>query len=181
MNSAFRFLCMLALIPVLQAEPERPYAAPGPLNLTSSLQEAPSKTCAVTTQASGTFVPPPNYPKVPERENTFWYGTKGLWTNLDTLGIWAHLPRDGSAYRNKLFWWSDGYDWEKEPQPQLRVTGRSLESPATALIASTASNGHRDDIGSFIAVVVELPKAGCWEITGQRGNRELKYVVWVTP
>jgi len=35
-------------------------------------------------------------------------------------------------------------------------------------------------MGSFIVSAVNIPATGCWEITGQLGEEQLRFVVWVT-
>lgn len=79
-------------------------------------------------------------------------------------------------------WWQPGYDWQEEPEPDLVVTGRLLGGgPAAALRASRATNGFQGDYGSFMLAGIQIPEAGCWEITGRAGGAELRYVVWVAP
>jgi len=58
----------------------------------------------------------------------------------------------------------------------LRVDG-----PAKALVASSATNAFASDIGSAMLVGVEMPAAGCWEITGHYKEQRLSFVVWVAP
>jgi hypothetical protein len=105
----------------------------------------------------------------------FWYGTPALWTLLRPDGTWSGLPYQDGAYTQKVFWWSQGYDW-KSP---LTLTGRRIDGPAPPIRASTATNAFAEDIGSSILVGVEIPAGGCWEITGRLKGKELHFVVWV--
>lgn len=68
-----------------------------------------------------------------------------------------------------------GYDWRSP----LTVTGRRIDGSAPPLGASNATNAFADDIGSSILVGVEIPAAGCWEITGHLKGITLSFVVWV--
>jgi len=72
-----------------------------------------------------------------------------------------------------------GYDWSAEPEPALTVTGKRLDGEAPPLVASKATNAYAADIGSAMLVGVDIPTAGCWEITGQYGEQELSFVVQV--
>jgi len=91
-------------------------------------------------------------------------------------GTWRGLPYHDGAYTQKVFWWSQGYDWRSP----LTVTGRRIDGSAPSLGASTATNASAEDIGSSILVGVEIPTAGCWEITGDLKGVTLRFVVWVT-
>lgn len=138
-----------------------------------------SDSCPVTHPPSRAFIPPSPYPSKPDDSNAFWFGTKKLWTVLDPGGTWR-LQGSDSGFTNKLFWWREDYDWRAEPQPQLIITGRRLDASAPPLRASRASNGYRkQDWKSFMVVGVDVPTAGCWEITGRYGSDELKFVVRV--
>jgi len=91
-------------------------------------------------------------------------------------GTWSGLPYHDGATGQKVFWWSQGYDWRNP----LTVTGRRIDGSAPPLVASTATNAFAEDIGSSILVGVEIPAAGCWEITGHLNGVTLSFVVWVT-
>jgi hypothetical protein len=42
-----------------------------------------------------------------------------------------------------------------------------------------ATNGFREDIGSFMLVGIAIAAAGCWELTSRYGHAELSYVVTI--
>jgi hypothetical protein len=71
-----------------------------------------------------------------------------------------------------------------EQTPSLTLSARRLDVPGQEIAASSgkATNGWRDDddIGAFMLTGIELPAAGCWEVTGHYRARELSFVVWVT-
>ena len=129
------------------------------------------------------MVPPPPYPAKAPR-GAFWYGTSQLWTILGDKGKWSGLPHYTPAdptFRQKLFWWHQGYDWDAEPRPRLVITGRRLDGPAPPLMSDPATGGYREeDWKSFMVVGINLPTLGCWEIKGRYENAELTFVVWVT-
>ncbi len=112
------------------------------------------------------FVPPSPYPRESPFADHLWYGTESLWTVVPTNGVWAGLPYHSGKYIEKVFWWSEGYDWRKEPQPELTVTDRRLDAPAPPLEVSEATNAFNPgDIQSAMLVGVGFPTLGCWEIT----------------
>jgi hypothetical protein len=142
---------------------------------------ASPETCPVTKAPEVPFIPPEPYPaNYPYGD--FWYGTENLWVGLRSEGVWSHLPHSEKGYVQKTIWFRDGYYWRDEPQPDLKVTGRLLDSDEPVLIAPHgATNGFHPDIQSFMLAGVIIPTAGCWEITGRYGEHELSYIVWVSP
>ena len=143
----------------------------------------PPAACPVTQRPNPSFIPPSPYPPVPPPlyAGEFWSGTERLWTMVRADGTWRHLPYANGSYTQKVFWWRRGYDWQTDPEPNLTVTGRRLDAPAPPMRVSRATNGFRDDIGSFMLVGVDIPSLGCWEITGQIAGSSLRFVVWVAP
>jgi hypothetical protein len=89
----------------------------------------------------------------------FWFGTDRLWTALPIDGIW-----DRSSFQ-KLFWWRQGYDAHAEPQPKLFILGKRLDAFAYDLKASEATNAFAPPRSAML-IGIELPTAGCWQITG---------------
>jgi len=144
---------------------------------TASARTADPGGCPITRAPNRLFVPPapPAPTQVLARGGEFWYGSPALWTSLRSNGTWTGLPYHDGAYTQKVFWWSEGYDWRSP----LTVTGRRIDGSAPALAASTATNASADDIGSSILVGVDIPAAGCWEVTGHLKGVALSFVVWV--
>jgi hypothetical protein len=147
---------------------------------TAALAAPVKDTCPVTQPPDSRFVPPDPYPESPHA-SMFWYGSEALWTAVPVIGEWAALPHSAEGYTQKLFWWHEGYSWEKEPVPQLSVTGRRLDAPAPPLTASTGTHALAEDIHSAMLMGVGFPTAGCWEITGRYEGHELSFVILITP
>ena len=140
--------------------------------------DEPPASCPVTRAPKPPFVPPAPYP-AKTLAGSFYLGTTKLWVVVST-SPWHRLPPWDRGYRQKIVWWSEGYDWKADPQPALSITGRRLDAPASPLIVDDHANGsYRDDMQSFIMSGVNLPTTGCWEITGRLKGQELKFVVWV--
>lgn len=142
---------------------------------------APRDACPVTIPPQPGFVPPKPYPpQAPDLYQAVWHGTAALWTMLSPKGeIWEGLPSDNGMLTQKTFWWVDGYSWTQEPSPSITVAGRQLDGPGSFEAGGPGTNGFRDDIGSFMLVGIDIPAAGCWELTARYGDAELSYVVLV--
>lgn len=136
--------------------------------------------CPLTIPQNPPFTPPPPYADL-GLEGEFWYGSNLLWTAVRQNGVWEGLPHNPEGYTQKVFWWSEGFSWKEEPEPELIVTGERLDASAPPLNASKATNASASDIGSAMLVGVDLPTFGCWKITGQYKKSELSFIVWVTP
>ncbi len=107
---------------------------------------------------------------------------RDLWTDIPNDGRWHTLPyTEGKGYTQKVVFWNAGYDWQSNPKPQLRLTGRRLDGNAPLIGTTHATNGYHPDVGAFILTGVEIPTPGCWELTGSYEGTELTFVVWVTP
>ena len=147
---------------------------------TANITENPPNTCPVTKPPDPAFIPPESFPTNPPGTDS-WYGGDAFWTTVTQNGVWYALPHNTEGYTQKVFWWSNGYSFTKEPEPNLTVTGQRLDGNAPALHVSKASNAEAGDIGSAMLVGVDIPTLGCWEITGEYKDAKLSFVVWVAP
>ena len=173
------------LTPICFVAMQTPHSTQPVLDPASRTLQDPTKkkvpeSCPVTKPPASPFVPPSPYPSKisPDR---FWFGSNKLWTQLGADGTWQSLPQwpDGT-YRQKLFWWREGYDWHHESRRDLKVSGERLDAQAPPL-QSGVSNGWTDDPNHpFITNGINLPSLGCWKITGRSKDTELSFVVWVT-
>jgi hypothetical protein len=142
------------------------------------------QTCPVTKpyQAS-LYVPPyPYLTKAPS--GSFWFGTDRLWTALPVNGTWSGLPHytpSDPTFRQKLFFYRQGYDWRSDPRPKLFIKGKRLDAPAVPLLSDDANNGMVRPDQPFIVTGVNFPTLGCWEVTARYKDDALTFVVWVAP
>lgn len=138
-------------------------------------------TCPVTKPASQ-FVPPWGYPAKPCVDQ-FWFGTDRLWTVLPGTGTWrlGHYTSGEPAFREKLAFCRQGYDPHVEPQPDLTVSGRRIDSRAGPLQSDGKGSGSWTKNNRFIMTGINFPTTGCWEITGRYENDEITFVVLVAP
>ena len=145
------------------------------LGFTASLALAfAADTCPVSKPPDPAFVPPASYPE--PHGNSFYIGTPKLWV-LVYPGPWRGLPHWPEGYRQKIVWWSEGYDAKADPLPAIAISGRRLDGTAPPLVV-TGANGSWTTV-DFIMSGVNFPTPGCWEITGKFKGAEVKFVVSV--
>lgn len=151
---------------------------------TAMMQENVPTTCPITKPPVRPFVPPSPYP-AKTGPDAFWFGTEKLWTSLPADGTWRGLPHykpSDPTFRQKLFWWRQGYNWRAEHPPHLTVTGRRLDGTAPPLGADEANAGWQaDKEHAFMVVGINFPTLGCWKVTGDYHGDRLTFVVWVAP
>jgi hypothetical protein len=148
----------------------------------------PPASCPVTVPPATPFAPPSPYPSEAGEYN-FWLGTEKLWTILPKSGVWWGWKPHEAGQENrvqplteKTGWGSVDFDLNKEPYPDLKVTGRRLDGDAPPLLTDTPTNaltGPTTDHAEM-AIGYYVPTPGCWEITGEYRGQKLSYVVWVT-
>jgi hypothetical protein len=135
-----------------------------------------ASSCPTTVAPSRSFAEPS-----PSSASRFWYGSEALAVLLKQGGTWQGMgPKHN--YRDKLFWWRQGYVGATEPRPELIVSGRKLDGEAPPANVSRATNAYHKDFGGWaMLVMVEFPESGCWELTGQYKGQIESFVVQVGP
>jgi hypothetical protein len=152
----------------------------------------PPDSCPVTKPPWMAFIPPSPYPTEVSADS-FWFGTEKLWTELLVDGTWKGLPvwtaaeqgkneddsyrPTGPAFRNKLVWWHEGYDWRTDDP--LTVTGKRLDAPAPPLYGRASNGWTNDSHHPFMVAGIFIPTVGCWQITGDYKGDRLSFVVFV--
>ena len=141
-------------------------------------QDAPPASCHVTSPSPGNGVPSSSVPAIKFGIGTdarvAVFGSDQLWTVLPIDGTWrGFLPTKAGeyAYSNKLPW-GGTFSYKDGP---LMVTGRRLDGPAPSFTEIEPISR-----GEFMGGI-NVPVFGCWEVTGQLKDHELRFVVWVTP
>jgi hypothetical protein len=114
---------------------------------------------------------------------TFWYGTDALWTQLDAGGVWrlnGNVDKRG-GYATKLVFWRRGFDWRKEPEPDLILTARRVDGDAPSVAVAHANAVFVTGNTPAMMSGIRIPTAGCWEVSGHYGGRTLTFIVSVEP
>src|SRR6266542_2636769 len=140
-------------IPVPGAPGQPSAHATGNRLRTAEVRDRPTQGCPVTQAPADRFVPPAPYASRPPGDQMFWFGTKRLWTILPADGTWRGLrpySPTGRGFRQKIFWWREGYFWLADPNPELTVRARRLDAPAPPFTIPHATNGYTEkDFKSF--------------------------------
>jgi hypothetical protein len=170
---------------MLLDERSRPSVSPSVLASQVQQRAIPPSACPITQPPSEPFVPPAPYPTELWADG-FWLGSEKLWTMRRKGGIWRGYwvldPESGvrhEIYFDKVFWWRKGYDWKTENPPELRVTGKRLDAPASLFHVN-----HANPVYIKIPAMltgIDIPTVGCWQITGDYKGDKLSFVVWVVP
>jgi len=107
-------------------------------------------------------------PPVPN--SYFIHGSPGLSANIHTL--W----RLGTVDGNKLPYFSQYYRWNTEKEPHMTVEARRLDGDSPIVHAirvngATLNREYREPPEgpsvSFMTASLQIPAAGCWEITAR--------------
>jgi hypothetical protein len=143
-----------------------------------------SAQCPITRPPDPPFVPPAAYAFKVRNSSFFPYGTDELWTELQVDGKWVAFGKegDGWVYQNKLTFWHRGFDWRKNENPKLTVTGKRLDGDAPKVTVDHANAvfiPSKEAAGMMTLFAV--PTLGCWEITARYEGHELSFVVSVEP
>jgi hypothetical protein len=134
--------------------------------------------CPVTLPPDPPFVPPAPYSAQPT--GGFWYGTPRLWTLL--TGTRWQFRRKNSGYFEKVVWFWEGLslaDWRSGRGPTLLITATRLDREASQVTARATLTYREQDWKAFLLAGIDIPKAGCWEISAQRDEDVVRYVVRV--
>ena len=130
--------------------------------------------CPVTLAAARAFAQPS-----PSTASRFWYGSEGLAVLLSAGGMWRGMG-PAHSYRDKLFWWRQGYDGSVEVAPKLQVAARRLDGQGSVSTPPRATGAKHEDFGGWAMLVgLGFPTAGCWQVTGKYRSETLSFVVEV--
>ncbi len=125
-----------------------------------SLNQQPQPGCLVTSTAQAKAAHEPGVGPL-----------EGAWYMNSDRSIWA--MDEGPWYAgvgNKV-------PWIRPAGMQLKIAGRRLDRTAPALKAAIMGNYST----AFQATGMEFPAEGCWEVTGQAGNKVLRFILKVEP
>jgi hypothetical protein len=151
--------------------------------------------CLTTRAPNPPFVPPAQY-LFDAPKGAFWYGTDQLWTALGSDGKWSMGDNvlHGKGYRTKLTFWSRSFNWRTELEPKLVIIAKRLDADLPSIVVAQAnavfipSHGTAaiaPDIARRVPpammTAINIPTAGCWEVTAQYRGHALPFVVSVEP
>lgn len=143
-------------------------------------QETPA-TCPVTRPPNPPFVAPLPYPPSFTDKKDFWYGTPSLWTLLTVPDLRGRCGVGPTCYTTKLIYWSSFFDWRRELEPELVVTARRLDRRGSLVSTEHANAVFVPRTTPGMMTGIDIPTAGCWELTARYRGHTLSYVVSVEP
>ena len=136
-----------------------------------------SAQCLTTLPPHPPFVPPEPYLQQLPANGMFWYGTDALWTHL---GIDGKLEMRNNVMTTKLVFWSREFDFRKELEPKLIVTGKRLDGDAPSVAVAHANAVFvTGPMPAAMMTGFDIPTAGCWEITAHYKGHALTFIVSV--
>ena len=142
-----------------------------------------AQACLTTRPSTHAFVPPQPYSS-DASPGSFWYGTDSLWTSLDVSGKWEMRDNvlHGNGYRTKLIYWQQGFKWQNQLQLPLLVTARRLDNSGLLVTAEQANVVYipSREYPSMMTAI-NIPQAGCWELTADYRGQVLSFTVSVVP
>ena len=141
------------------------------------------RVCLTTLAPSPPFVPPASYDSVLPPNGTFRYGTAEFWTDISVEGIW-HLTNNSDTdggYVTKLVFWAKGFNWRKEPSPELILTARRTDGDSPSMAVDHANAVFISGKTPAMMTGIRIPTSGCWEVTGHYRSKTLTFMVWVEP
>ncbi len=106
-----------------------------------------------------------------------WYGSNLLAAAIPRTGTWHGMGK-AANYRNKFWWWREGFSGADEPKPDLEITALRLDGEHQRFVVRDATNGSGIN-GDWSAMLVgmEFPSDGCWELRGRYNQREELVIV----
>lgn len=107
-----------------------------------------------------------------------WAGSERLAAHVPADGHWTAMGSEYN-YRDKFWWWGQGYNAHSEPQPKLIITAKRLDKESTPLIYDHASNAFAGE-WNLMLLAMEFPSAGCWEVIGEYQGESLRFVFRVS-
>lgn len=138
-----------------------------------------SAQCLTTLAPNPPFVPPAPYTSSAP-DGQFWYGCDALWTLLAFDSKWRMQRNvNGEGYFTKLVFWRRGFDWRKEPDPKLIISAKRLDGEAPSVAVAHAKAVFVTGNTPAMMTGIDIPTAGCWEITAHYKGHTLSFIVSV--
>ena len=135
-----------------------------------------------TVQASECQISLPESTDLPESlhespEGFVWVGSPNLAARVPDDGHWTAMGPDHN-YRDKWWWWREGYQAKEETKPELTISARKLDGSAPPVYLPNATNAYGPG-WDMILTMMEFPSSGCWEVIGKYRGQELRFVFHV--
>jgi len=109
-----------------------------------------------------------------------WFGTEQLAAMIPADGRWNGMGKQHN-YRNKFWWWHQGYDAKSRSANRLNITAKNLDNGTIITLhkASDAYQGSDNYAWGSMITAVEFPSSGCWRVSGSLGRAQLDINLYV--
>ncbi len=108
-------------------------------------------------------------------EGFVWVGSPKLAAQVPKDGHWVAMGAEHN-YRDKWWWWREGYRAVEETQPQLMILANRLDAPAPPVVIERATNAIFAPGRDQILTGMEFPTAGCWDVFASYRGEELRFI-----
>lgn len=139
-----------------------------------------------TSSASACEISLPEAENLPDsisdpNQGFIWVGSPALAALVPEGGLWNGMGPQ-HHFRDKWWWWREGFNAYDEPKPELEITAILLDGDAPPVHVGNATSGmsaHNPPRWHRILIGMEFPKPGCWEVTANYHGHELRFVFLV--
>lgn len=107
-------------------------------------------------------------------KNFEWVGSRSLAARVPNDGQWVAMGSSHN-FRDKWWWWHDGYRSRQDPQPALTITAERLDEPGPPIVIERATSAYGPGWDRML-VMMEFPSPGCWAVQGSYRDEELSFV-----
>ena len=109
-----------------------------------------------------------------------WFGSEELAALIPQNGQWISMGKQHN-YRNKFWWWHNGYNADSRSEEFLILEVKNIETGESYTVdnATNARTGSDDYEWNSMLIGLEFPSSGCWKITGKHNDQELDIIVRV--
>ena len=107
-------------------------------------------------------------------EGFVWVGSPKLAAQVPANGHWTGMGAD-HKFRDKWWWWREGYRAQDETQPELMILATRLDAPGPPIVKSKATNAFGEN-WDLILTGMEFPTPGCWDVFANYHGEELRFI-----
>ena len=130
-----------------------------------------------TTNPTTSQVPVPWQNKLDPGARSIWFGSESLAVLVPRDGVWGGSGREND-YGNKLWFWSEDWSLQEEPQPALKVYARELNDEKLRSESASTTHGYGPGWEAMLTGL-GFPAPGCWEISSFYRASKVTFVVKV--
>ena len=108
-------------------------------------------------------------------EGFVWVGSPKLAAQVPKDGHWVAMGAEHN-YRDKWWWWREGYRAVEETQPELMILANRLDAPAPPVVIRACDQCDITASLDLILTGMEFPTSGCWDVFASYRGEELRFI-----